>query len=488
MDTTVDLVTKFSRTSLRVRVALGVALPICISLLVLSFTHYARERQLLDEQITLTTIQIGEITLGSLHHVMLENDRAHMDQLIEDIGAMENIQRVLLINDQNRIVADSTGQPTGIQKAFSDSDCSECHQVSLDERPRTIYLQTEADTLRISSPINNDPECRVCHGDQEGHLGMLLIDVSLLDINRHVLEDLRIDAIVTIAFTVVITAGVYLLIHWLVVRRIEHFRGPLEALATGDFGARLPTPDPPIDELDVLATTTNRMASELEKQLIEQEERHQLHHRAIVEERERIARDIHDGVAQLMGYVNNKAAAAIILLRQGRNQDALNHLEQLDSASQQAFTELRAAILNLRTSDSPSTGLIGTLQAYATNFSELTDIQVDLSMPVENKWKLSPDIELNLLRITQEALSNVQKHSKTDLAWIHLRVDNGILELSINDDGIGFELHSPPKDHRPHFGLNNMRARADSIGASFEVVSEPAGGTRVIVRLPLKEV
>jgi signal transduction histidine kinase len=339
--------------------------------------------------------------------------------------------------------------------------------------------------MRISTPIDNDPECQNCHGEPAGHLGVLLIDVSLVDAQSHLINDLRMDLSLTLIFTLVVTYGVYFLIHRLVVHRVERFREPIEALARGDFSARLPIDLEHGDEIDTLAATANRMAFELERHVEAQEARHQLRHQAIVEERERISREIHDGIAQLMGYVNNKAGAARLLLRQGREAEAQSLLEQLDTASQQAFTELRAAILNLRTSDSPGSGLIDTLRAYASSFSELTDIQVDIAMPVKNNWKLSPDTELHLLRIAQESLSNVQKHAHTKNAWIHLNVSDGLLELYIGDDGVGFDLNKPFDNRRPHFGLNNMRERAESIGASFELDSEPHGGTRVRVRLPL---
>jgi two-component system nitrate/nitrite sensor histidine kinase NarX len=88
-----------------------------------------------------------------------------------------------------------------------------------------------------------------------------------------------------------------------------------------------------------------------------------------------------------------------------------------------------------------------------------------------------------LLRIVQEALTNVRKHASATNAWISLRISDGVLELTVSDDGQGFDPDHVPTTHRPHFGLSTMRERAEAIGAEFDLDSEPGAGTRVTVRL-----
>ena len=91
------------------------------------------------------------------------------------------------------------------------------------------------------------------------------------------------------------------------------------------------------------------------------------------------------------------------------------------------------------------------------------------------------------MRIIQEALINVQKHARVQQAWVHLTINTDILEITIGDDGRGFDTENPSNDGQPHFGLAIMRERAEGVGASFHLDTEPGTGTRVTVRLPLEE-
>jgi signal transduction histidine kinase len=315
----------------------------------------------------------------------------------------------------------------------------------------------------------------------------LLIDISLTNTRANLLKDLRTDLVVSAGFTLIISAGVYLFVHWLVVRRVEQFSDPLAAIASGDFKARLPSRLKPRDEIDVLANAVNLMADELAGHIKAQEERHLLRHNAIVEERERIAREIHDGVAQLLGYVNTKVAAIRVLLKNREFESAQSQLEQLATASHESFTELRTDILGLRTSDTNSAGLVSTLETFVDRFNQLTGIRIDVNLPQDDSaYQLPSESELQLLRIAQEALSNIQKHASSDHGWVQLKVFDHTLELTIGDNGLGFDPIQPRSDHRPHFGLSTMRERAESIGATFEVKSEPGEGTQVIVLVPLE--
>jgi signal transduction histidine kinase len=227
------------------------------------------------------------------------------------------------------------------------------------------------------------------------------------------------------------------------------------------------------------------MATDLEHQIEQQEQRHQLRQRAIIEERERIAREIHDGIAQLMAYVNTKASAVRLLLKKRHLKEARSQLLQLEEASRESFTDVRTAILGLRTTDTQTDGLMTTLKTFITKFSELTGIKVDLDLPEQSaSVSLPPESELQLIRITQEALSNIQKHTSNRHAWVRLRHVNHSLELTIGDDGPGFDPILPSEDRRPHFGLSTMRERAESIGGTLIVDSKPGNGTRITVRLP----
>lgn len=476
------------RTSLRARVALGIALPLLLVLSSLSLLHYWREHQLLENQIRLSALQLGEVMIGSLRHAMLVNDSEMLAQILADVGGMENVRQVQIIGLSGQVRANRRGEELEMIRRPEDLGCTECHQFPVGSLPRILRLSTPAGVLRISTPIANEPDCVGCHVQEGSHLGMLLVDVSLADIEKHLLKDLQADLAISAGSTVLVTLGLYLLIHRLVVQRVEAFRRPLAEFAAGDFTSRLPSPSAPADELDELADAFNQMADELECHVREQEERSELRQRAIVEERERIARELHDGLAQLLGYVNTKAMAVRLMLKNRRMEAAGRHLLQLEEAARELFVDVRQAILGLKTAGQIGGGLTATLKDFAVQFSELSGVPVEVAVtPAVESLPLTAETELQLLRIVQEALTNVRKHASAARAWVSLRSDDNTLELMVGDDGVGFEPQHVRSNHRPHFGLSTMRERAEVIGAEFHLDAEPGAGTRVTVRLAVED-
>jgi signal transduction histidine kinase len=278
----------------------------------------------------------------------------------------------------------------------------------------------------------------------------------------------------------------FLLVHWLVVRRVEEFQRPLESYAAGDFGARLPAFSGPPDELSQLSTSFNSMADELEGHVREREERVALRQRAITEERERIGRELHDGMAQILGYVNTKAMATRLLVKNRQWEAAEVNLRQLEEAARNLLVDVRSAILGLRLTGLSEAGLPAMLGDFTSQYSLLTGLPVELEIaPGVNDVTLPADVELQLLRIVQEALANVRKHAEATHAEVSLRADNGFLELTITDDGQGFDPNNLTQNERAHFGLSTLRERAEAIGALLTLDSCPGSGTCVFVRLPL---
>ena len=454
----------------------------------LSVIHYLRELRLIEEQVIRTATRIGEVTSGSIRHIMQEPGKDHLNQILADVSETKDINQILLIGLDGRISIDTAGLSIGERRAKTDTGCRECHSVPANLSTRSIILASPPQTLRIASPIRNEPECHACHDPASEHLGVLLLDMSLLEARENIQGDLKMEIAISVLFTVLVTAAAYLLVDVLVVRRVKDFEDPLEAFASGVFTDRLKVPSPPRDELDALAVSVNQMATELEQHLEEREQQQLLRYHAIVDERERIAREIHDGVAQLMGYVNTKSSAIRLLLQKHQGREAEAHLEQLTRSSQDALLELRTSILGLRTSDPFEVGFIKSLKKFAGHFCELSGIDVDLHLPPPHLFpSLSPEVELHILRIIQESLTNIHKHAQVQQAWVHFAVDDHALEITIGDSGKGFDSTHSTNDKRPHFGLAIMRERAEGVGASFDLDTTPGSGTRVTVRLPLED-
>lgn len=208
---------------------------------------------------------------------------------------------------------------------------------------------------------------------------------------------------------------------------------------------------------------------------------------AVLEERERIAREMHDGVGQVLGYVNTKAQAVKLLLDAGRTSEAYTQLAQLEQAAREVYADLREAILGLRTATSPERRLIPALQEYVTRFSELSGVATELVVEGDaSRHAFGPATELHLIRIIQEALTNVRKHSMATHAWVRLGGDGGTVTIGVADDGLGFDPARLQPGGWPRFGLQTMRERAEAIGGTFTIRSRDGRGTEVEVRLPVQ--
>jgi signal transduction histidine kinase len=213
---------------------------------------------------------------------------------------------------------------------------------------------------------------------------------------------------------------------------------------------------------------------------------------AITEERERIAREMHDSLAQVLGYVNTKAQAVQELLKTDQVQKAEAQVGQLGEAARSAYADVREGILGLRTSLGPQRSLLQALEEYLASWREQSGIQAELGLePADAQLAgLTPTAELQLLRIVQEALANVRKHADATCVSIRIRQTPEAIETTIDDNGRGFVQDLPDGRGRwenaagPHFGLATMRERVESVGGQLEVRSAPGEGTRIAVRIP----
>jgi nitrate/nitrite-specific signal transduction histidine kinase len=205
-----------------------------------------------------------------------------------------------------------------------------------------------------------------------------------------------------------------------------------------------------------------------------------------VEERERLAREMHDGLAQALGFLNLRLALAERSLDGGPAEPARQALAEMRKVAGDAYDEVRQAIFGLRTMVSRGLGLIPTLSEYLHEFSQQSGIEVKLEAPDGTDFvRFAPEVEVQLIRIVQEALNNVRKHAGARGARVGLRREGNEVVVAIEDDGAGFDPTASPADGRRHFGLATMRERAESVGGALGVRSAAGTGTQVLVRLPL---
>ena len=232
------------------------------------------------------------------------------------------------------------------------------------------------------------------------------------------------------------------------------------------------------DDLETLASLANQATIALEHDRLEA----RLRELAVVEERERIARELHDGIAQVLGYVNTKSQAVDEYLAAGRVDEARVQVADLGAAARAVYVDVRESILGLRGPIEPGQGLGSAVAAYADRAAAASTFALDASIdPAVRDLRLDPDAEAHVYRIVQEALTNVRKHAGAARVRVEMATREGDLCLCVEDDGRGLPAVAAP-GAVPHYGLRAMRERATAIGGRLEV--EPgAGGRGTVVRL-----
>jgi signal transduction histidine kinase len=199
---------------------------------------------------------------------------------------------------------------------------------------------------------------------------------------------------------------------------------------------------------------------------------------AAQEERQRLARELHDAVTQqlfsasLIGEVLPQIWATNPI--QGQE-----YLQDLRLLTRGALAEMRALLVELRPAALTDTPLPELLQHLVSALGGRTRIQVDLQ--VIGEQPLAPDVQVALYRVAQEALNNVAKHAQARHVRVALRLTSSEVELEVRDDGRGFDFGTVPADH---FGLSIMRERIAAVGGTVTVTSQPGQGTTVVVRCP----
>lgn len=198
---------------------------------------------------------------------------------------------------------------------------------------------------------------------------------------------------------------------------------------------------------------------------------------AVAQERLRISHEMHDGLAQVLGYVNTKVQAADAYLQKGKSDEASAQLKQLADAARGAYTDVREGIVGLRVLPGPDRPLAAVVREYAERWKEQSGIGVEVA--IDESLTLRPVVELQLVRVIQEALTNVRKHSRATSVRVEVRRVNGTVTTTISDDGIGFDQASKTRHEFPRFGLSTMRERAESVGGTLTVDSAPGKGTAI---------
>jgi len=204
-------------------------------------------------------------------------------------------------------------------------------------------------------------------------------------------------------------------------------------------------------------------------------------------ERLRVARELHDGINQIIASAKMRLHKVLDSLPELKPA-AREILARCDQLLVKALEENRRIAHNLHPSDLDNLGLSAACRNFCREFQSRTDLQTKCRIAVLGRRRLSPKVELNLFRIVQEAINNIEKHAHAKTVKLHIGFQGNSICMKIQDDGRGFNPGRARvnKEKRSGLGLTNMRERAAAVGGTCTVASAPGKGTIITVHAPCK--
>lgn len=309
--------------------------------------------------------------------------------------------------------------------------------------------------------------------------------------SQNVARSIQTDALATVRNTLLIMAlffiGAALLTIWLsqrfLARPVAQMLGGVRAIAAGDLNVSVPVTSN--DEIGELAASFNQMTGELNRrtrELAQTSAELQLKEAqlkvAALEERQRLARELHDSVSQALYGIALGARTAQTQLER----DPAKLAEPLDyilSLAEAGLSEMRALIFELRPESLQNEGLVAALTKQSDALRARH--KLDLVTHFDPEPEIPLEAKEALYRIAQEALHNVAKHAHAARVELSLRTHDGKLTLEIRDNGKGFDTS---REYAGHLGMKSMPERAAQVGGTFHIESQPGIGTTIRVEMP----
>lgn len=238
-----------------------------------------------------------------------------------------------------------------------------------------------------------------------------------------------------------------------------------------------------------LASKNAELQSELQRRLAESESfnrvlvslQEQAEQLAVLAERQRLARELHDSVTQSLYSVTLYANAAALALAAGKVDVTASYLQELQETAQEGMRDMRLLIFQLHPPVLETEGLVAALQARLAAVEGRAGLQTEFR--VEGERRLPIAIESDLYWIAQEALNNVRKHAAAQHVAVHLHFSASSITLEVLDDGVGFDRQAVPDEERG--GLRTIAERTARMGGVLTYDSTPGKGTRVQIEVTL---
>ncbi|GAC1379031.1 MAG: hypothetical protein NVSMB33_03920 [Ktedonobacteraceae bacterium] len=386
-------------------------------------------------------------------------------------GQSHTIIFLTVVNKQGQVIASIGAHPvpldTSLQTQLSPQSWTNLQAVLHDIKGSTSKVSQEADgTLVAETPILEN------EGNIQGVLVMKSAQPDILQLLADFLQLIIVTGIVVTAIAAI--AGMvfgYLSARGLT-RRLKGLSVAADRWSGGNFSAL--AHDASEDELGQTARQLNRMAEQLQNLLSARQKL------ATLEERNRLARDLHDSVKQQIFVIVMQIGAIKILLKRDVTA-AETRLNEVEKLAHQAQQELTSLIRELRPVALEGKGLAAALRELAIQWTQQTDIVANMRVEelseTQGTQTLPLTVEEALFRVAQEALANVARHSKATLVQITLATTDDTVTLAVVDNGQGFDTTS---QGRLGVGLLSMQERMKALGGDVQLESTSGKGTRIV--------
>lgn len=235
------------------------------------------------------------------------------------------------------------------------------------------------------------------------------------------------------------------------------------------------------EETRALSLMANAAAIAISNARLVEITRHQAEENAALAERQRLATDLHDNLAQALAAIKLKVGMTKGLAEAGKPEEAAQQLGEMETAVQTAYTQVRMALTGLNEPAPPQTELMAQLTAVFEEFHQQNNIPVQWK-PLTKAVTLPVVAQSQLLHIVREALTNIRRHAQASQVNVQIQQENGRFSICIQDNGKGFDPNQPVSQN--HLGLAIMQARANRSGGSVQIQSTPGQGTAITAVFP----
>jgi NarL family two-component system sensor histidine kinase LiaS len=423
----------------------------------------------IDTNLIANLLQEGELTITELDLLQIGDFQIRLMTEARGSTMLLDHEGILLGIDNPSLVPGAVvGQPLD-RGILPDLDGALTAALNGESDPEKLFITLEPhERFYFAIPVTDE--------DDQEVLGAVIIYMDHLPTANDIPETL-IQFLGRSLLILLLAAGVVGAIFGAItasgmVSRLERVSQVTDAWSQGDFSEFIQ--DSAGDEISQMVERLNHMAEQLQQFLKRSQEM------AVSEERNRLARDLHDSAKQEALAASFHLGTALTLY-ESDPESAKSHLVEADNLVDSVRGELTDLIHELRPQSMNGKSFDETLNEYIIEWAHQTGIEANLE--VEGYIDMPLETKQALFRLMQEALANVTRHSAADKVDVTMSFKDNVVEFCINDDGQGFDV----KQQHDGMGLDSMRERVESLGGNFSLQSEFGHGTKVCAVIPIEQ-